>query len=223
MPRVAICGYTNAGKSTLLNALVGKRCSKSTDQLFTTLSPITRSMRIDGRKVMLTDTVGFLEGLPHFMIEAFRSTFSEIYEADVILVVVDASESQKNIRRKLKTSHSTLFNDWLERPIITVFNKIDKAKCFELEPVRHLAPNPVIVSALNQEGIEDLKTKIGELLPPLETKEMILPMSPESLKKLSTLYKKGIVRELYFDSYIKVIYQTSHEEMKRIMEALDVR
>lgn len=105
---VSLAGYTNSGKSTLFNALVDEDAHVE-DMLFTTLLPITRALNIRGRRVLLTDTVGFIEDLPHWMIDAFRSTLNEIFLADVILLVVDSSESPDIMRQKLVTSHNTFW------------------------------------------------------------------------------------------------------------------
>ena len=122
---VALAGYTNAGKSTLMNALVGESVMAK-DQLFTTLVPTTRRLEAGRRRVLLTDTVGFIKGLPHFMVEAFRSTLEGIYEADLILLVVDASEPPDVVLDKLVTCHDTLWGKIGPVPIITVLNKSDK-------------------------------------------------------------------------------------------------
>jgi GTP-binding protein HflX len=122
---VSLAGYTSSGKSTLFNALVDEDVHVE-DMLFTTLLPITRALNIRGRRVLLTDTVGFIEDLPHWMIDAFRSTLNEIFLADVILLVVDSCESPDIMRQKLITSHDTFWEQIKGVPIITVLNKIDK-------------------------------------------------------------------------------------------------
>ena len=122
---VALAGYTNAGKSTLLNALTGSAV-EAKDQPFTTLSPTTRALEVLGRKVLLTDTVGFIDDLPHFLIKAFRSTLSEISEADLVLLVADISEPLELLRRKLAASHKALWDCDVTSPIVTILNKADR-------------------------------------------------------------------------------------------------
>ena len=153
---VALAGYTNAGKSTLLNALTGSGVEVK-DQPFTTLSPTTRAMEVLGRKVLLTDTVGFIDDLPHFLIKAFRSTLSEIVEADLVLLVADTSDPPQLLRRKLVASHKALWDCEVSAPIVTVLNKADRlemGKAEELvELISDLAPNPVLASAFTGEGL----------------------------------------------------------------------
>lgn len=214
--RVALCGYTNAGKSTLLNALAGGEYAVAANQLFTTLSPTTRKVKVGRRKVLITDTVGFIEDLPHFMIEAFRSTFSEIYEADLVLLVVDASEDASSIRRKLATSHATLFEDIADAPIITVFNKMDRVEEFDPHAFRELAPNPVMVSAKEGAGLDELREAIDRMLPRWREHMVELPMCPSSMSRLSMLYERGVVEEARFDDSIKIRFRACDEVASKI-------
>ncbi|MHC1592637.1 MAG: GTPase HflX [Methermicoccaceae archaeon] len=214
--RVALCGYTNAGKSTLLNVLSGGGHANVSDQLFTTLSPTTRRMNVGKRKALITDTVGFIEDLPHFMIEAFRSTFSEIYEADLVLLVVDASESAPSIHRKLAASHATLFEDISDVPIITVFNKIDIAAGFTPQAFKELAPNPVMVSAKRGDGLDELKTAMSQMLPSWREEYVELPMCASSMSALSLLYERGVVERAQFDESIKVRFRACDEVASRL-------
>ena len=122
---VALAGYTNAGKSTLLNALTGSGV-EAQDQPFTTLSPTTRGLEIKGRRVLLTDTVGFIDDLPHFLIKAFHTTLSEIAEADLVLLVADLSDPAELLHRKMVASHKALWDCQVTAPIVTVLNKVDR-------------------------------------------------------------------------------------------------
>lgn len=125
VPVVAIVGYTNAGKSTLLNTLTGARILAE-DKLFATLDPTTRSLKLpSGQEILMTDTVGFIRKLPHHLIEAFKSTLEEAKYADIILHVVDASNPQMD--EQMFTVYETLRNLGVgDKPIITAFNKQDK-------------------------------------------------------------------------------------------------
>ena len=125
IPVAAIVGYTNAGKSTLLNALTGAGILAE-DKLFATLDPTTRSRKLPcGQEILLTDTVGFIRKLPHHLIEAFRSTLEEAKYADMILHVVDASNPQMD--EQMFTVYETLQNLGVkDKPVITIFNKQDK-------------------------------------------------------------------------------------------------
>ncbi len=122
---MALAGYTNAGKSTLLNALAGEEI-EARNQMFTTLDTTTRRFKLSGKRVLVTDTVGFIDGLPPFIVEAFHSTLEEIVKADIILLVLDASEPWSEIRRKFLASLHVLRElKTLDKPMIVVLNKVD--------------------------------------------------------------------------------------------------
>ena len=162
IPVIAIVGYTNAGKSTLLNTLTGAEVL-SEDKLFATLDPTTRGLLLSGKQeVLLTDTVGFIRKLPHHLIEAFKSTLEEAKYADMILHVVDASNPEMDeqmyiVYEILKELGVT------EKPIITAFNKQDRLSGDEI--LRDFkADRTVGISAKTGEGLETLKAVIEELL-----------------------------------------------------------
>lgn len=158
----AIVGYTNAGKSTLLNALTGSAVLEE-DKLFATLDPTTRVLELPGKQqILLTDTVGFIRKLPHHLIEAFKSTLEEAKYADIILHVVDASNPQKE-------EHMHVVYDTLRqlevsgKKIVTLFNKQDK--CTEKEELRDFQADYTMgISAKRQESLEELKELLEEVL-----------------------------------------------------------
>ncbi len=215
---VALAGYTSAGKSTLFNALVDEDVHVE-DMLFTTLLPITRALNIRERRVLLTDTVGFIEDLPHWMVDAFRSTLNEIFLADVILLVVDASESPDIIRQKLVTSHDTFWEQIEGVPIITVLNKVDRITEDELqkrlENVGYLAPNPVTVSAKNGLGFDELKMEIYRQLPKWKRDTVSLPMSEYGMSIVSWLFDEGIVHNINYKDRIIVDFEARDEIIKK--------
>lgn len=162
LPIAAIVGYTNAGKSTLLNHLTGADVLEE-DKLFATLDPTTRMLTLAGKQeILLTDTVGFIRKLPHHLIEAFRSTLDEARYADLILHVVDASNPQ--YRKQMQIVYDTL--NQLEirgKTMITLWNKQDKIT--EREPMRDFrADYEQNISAKNNTGLEELKELLGTIL-----------------------------------------------------------
>ncbi|MDW7731654.1 MAG: GTPase HflX [Methanolobus sp.] len=201
---VALAGYTNAGKSTLFNLLVDEDTTVK-NMLFTTLVPTTRYLDVHGREVLLTDTVGFIEDLPHWMIDAFRSTLNEIFFADIVLLIVDSAEPLETIHRKLLVCHETMWEHLQEVSIVTVFNKADLLTQEELEErmlgLGYLAPNPVAVSAKTGFGVEELKTEIRKHLPKWDRIQVSLPLSEEGMSMLSWLFDEGVVHSVdYSDS-----------------------
>jgi GTP-binding protein HflX len=161
VPEVVITGYTSAGKTTLFNRLVSE--NKFVDgKPFATLETYSRALDLWGKKVVLTDTIGFIDDLPPVLIESFYSTLQEVVEADTILLVIDGSEPQEEIARKLRTSVETLREVGVDRDkIIPVVNKVDKIRMEEVKSLRGLIGRYfnwfVPVSALTGFGVEALK------------------------------------------------------------------
>jgi GTP-binding protein HflX len=222
---VALAGYTNAGKSTLFNTLMDEGVDVA-DLLFTTLLPVTRSMDVMGRKVILTDTVGFIEDLPHWLIDAFRSTLNEIFFADIILLVVDASEPLDIMHDKLLTCHDTLWEQVHDASIITVMNKIDLVSRKELnvkmEALGYLVPNPVYISAKDMDGLDDLRQAIRDKLPVWRRKEISMPLSEHSMSVLSWLFKEGVVHSVKYTDRILVDLEAREEVMNKIKSFSDM-
>lgn len=162
IPVAAIVGYTNAGKSTLLNRLTDAGVLEE-DKLFATLDPTTRALALSGRQeILLTDTVGFIRKLPHHLIEAFRSTLEEAKYADYILHVVDASNPQRD--QQMHIVYDTLYQlDIKDKTIITLFNKQDAV--MDSEPLRDFkADHTLAISAREGTGLEELKELLARLL-----------------------------------------------------------
>ncbi|MFI3208266.1 MAG: GTPase HflX [Eubacteriales bacterium] len=162
IPVIAIVGYTNAGKSTLLNRLTGANVYEE-DQLFATLDPTTRSLQLPSKQeVLFTDTVGFIRKLPHHLIEAFKSTLEEAKYADIILHVVDASNPQMDVQ--MYTVYETLRDlEVVDKPIITAFNKQDRIEHEEI--VRDLRADKILkISAKTGLGLEKLQEAVEDIL-----------------------------------------------------------
>ena len=162
MPVAAIVGYTNAGKSTLLNTLTDAEVLEE-DKLFATLDPTTRLLELPGRQqILLTDTVGFIRKLPHHLIEAFRSTLEEAKYADLIIHVVDASNPQAE--KQMHIVYQTLNElEVKDKKVITLFNKQDRV--IDEEPIRDgRADKTLPISAKHGDGLEELKEILSEFL-----------------------------------------------------------
>ncbi len=187
---VVIVGYTNAGKSTLMNALT-EAGVLAQDKLFATLDPTSRALTLaDGRKVMLIDTVGFIRRLPHNLVEAFKSTLEEAVCAKVILNVCDASDEEC-------AEHLQVTNELLEelgcsgKPIIPVFNKCDIA----FEEGEYLSqPGAVKISALEKKGLDELLEAVAKALPPTRARaKMLIPYSDGAAA--AALRRDGVISE----------------------------
>ena len=162
VPVVAIVGYTNAGKSTLLNHLTGAGVLEE-DKLFATLDPTTRNLKLPSKQeILITDTVGFIRKLPHHLIEAFRSTLEEAKYADIILHVVDASNPQ--VDEQMHIVYETLENlEVKNKPIITAFNKQDKVVGEQI--LRDFKADHIVrISAKHGTGLDELQSIIEDVL-----------------------------------------------------------
>jgi GTP-binding protein HflX len=176
LPTVALVGYTNAGKSTLLNALTGAEVGVR-DRLFHTLDPTTRAWRFGGRDYLLTDTVGFIRKLPHQLVDAFGATLEETRLADLLLHVVDASASEEEMNEMLRAVDTVLAEIGADdRPRVLVLNKADALDATAHDDVRLRHPDAVLVSALTGEGLEELGERIeAEFARTLRDIELLLP------------------------------------------------
>ena len=179
---VAIVGYTNAGKSTLLNRLTGSEVFAE-NKLFATLDTTSRGLELpDGRNVIFIDTVGFISRLPHNLVEAFKSTLEEVAEADVILHVVDGSHPDPFSQVDAVNDVLADIEGTASIPRILVFNKADQADEATRERLAALQPDAFIVSAYTGEGLDELRTAVESLLPvPHVHVNALLPYTAGSL------------------------------------------
>ena len=221
---VALAGYTNAGKSTLLRRLASDleideneglhpdldATAESENRLFTTLGTTTRRAEFDRRDVLVTDTVGFISDLPHWLVESFRSTLSEVYRADLVLLVVDVSDPIEDIREKLVTCHDTLY-ERNEAPIVTVLNKADLVEEDDLERKREalsaLAPTPVVVSAKTGENIDALRDRIDNELPDWRRERLVVPMTDDTMSLVSWIHDHAHVDDVDYGNDVTIDFE----------------
>jgi len=208
-PSISLAGYTNSGKSTLFHALTGENVL--VDQgVFTTLSTTTRVINLFGEPALLTDTVGFIDRLPITLIEAFRSTLEETIFADLVLLVVDASESLDEIERKLKCCLDTLREIGASgMPLLIALNKIDLLSKEELEPkirsLREYSSNLIPISALHKMNLGALKIRMAQYLIRRVKSSVTIPVNGDSLSFLSWIYDNAnVVKVAYANSHLQI-------------------
>ena len=192
VPTVALVGYTNAGKTTLFNMLTGDAAVAS-DALFVTLDPLVRKVRLpDRRELLVSDTVGFIERLPHSLVAAFRATLEEVSGSDLLVHVIDASNPERE--RQMAAVRAVLAEVGAEDvPTIEVFNKDDRLEDGERERLRAMYPGAIVASALTGLGREDLISAIEARLA-LDTSVVQLQFNAESdedRSRIAQLYRIG--------------------------------
>ena len=214
MKTAAIVGYTNAGKSTLLNKLTGSDVL-SEDKLFATLDPTTRLLNLkDGQQILLTDTVGFIHKLPHHLVEAFKSTLEEAKYADYIIHVVDCSNPQAE--QQMEVVYDTLHELEVQgKKTITLFNKVDVGAAIRMRD--SMADHTLKVSAKTGEGLDELKALLGKIL----SEEQIYVeklFGYQEAGKIQLIREYGqLLSEEYTDSGIMVKARVPQEIHGKIM------
>jgi GTPase len=189
-PTVALAGYTNAGKSTLLNALTDADVSVR-DRLFETLDPVTRGFEHEGRRYLVTDTVGFVRRLPHQLVEGFAATLEETLVADLVLHVVDGSASEQQLVEQIAAVDSVLREIGAsELPVELVVNKIDAVDTLGRRRLANRYPDALQISALTGEGLDELRARIAERFGErFERVRLLLPYDEGG--RLNELYALG--------------------------------
>jgi GTP-binding protein HflX len=228
---ISLAGYTNSGKSSLFNALTEEQSRVDTG-LFTTVSTTTRLVEFSKRKFLLTDTVGFIDRLPLTLIEAFHSTLEETVYSDLILLVVDVSESAELVEKKLSVCLETIERIGASGiPIITALNKIDLVSEAETDEkisgLKGRAPNPVPISALYKANLEDLRQRILGMLKDYVRASFAIPLTDESMPFISSLFKSADVQTIeYSENMVRVVFEASPsfaEKVRSYVEKLDGR
>lgn len=227
-PTISLSGYTNAGKSSLFNALTKEKVAVETKTtLFTTLSTTTRLVEISRKKFLLIDTVGFIDRLPLTLIEAFHSTLEETICSDLILLVLDMGEPVATIRKKLSVCSETI-----ERigaagvPLITVLNKIDLIPPIELErklnDLNSSLRIPIPLSALDGTNLDELKSQILLKLSDFVKASFTVPMTTEAMPFISWVFKNADVRTIdYFGNTAHVVFESNPELAEKVRNKVE--
>ncbi len=217
----SLIGYTNAGKSTLLNALTGADALVE-DQLFATLDTTVRRIDFDnGSDILLSDTVGFIKKLPHELVASFRSTFSEAIEADLLLHVIDTS--QPNFEEQMEAVTSVLHEIKItDKPIIYVFNKMDIIdSAGRKEALLKNYPDGVFISASKKTGLNELLIQIRKLaFGSYIRKTLSIPLSEGKI--LASIYNSGrVLNRIEANGKVEITFEASPEIVSIIMKSID--
>jgi GTPase len=220
-PTVALVGYTNAGKTTLFNSLTGDTAVAS-DALFVTLDPLVRKVRLpDRRELLVSDTVGFIERLPHSLVAAFRATLEEVAAADLLLHVVDASSAERE--RQMEAVRAVLAEVGADRvPSIDVFNKCDQLDEGERARLRALYPGALCVSALHGDGRDEIVAAMEGRLG-LDTARVILEFDAGEgqREQIAQLYRLGrILNHLSADGRVSIEAEVPRRLLDRFASAV---
>jgi GTP-binding protein HflX len=218
VPTVALVGYTNAGKTTLFNVLT-RADAEASDALFVTLDPLVRQVRMpDSRELLVSDTVGFIDRLPHALVAAFRATLEEVAEADLILHVIDASASDRE--RRSGAVHQVLEEvGAINVPAIEVYNKCDAITPDEQRRLREQDAGALFISALRRQGIDELIETIASRLA-LDIRRVTLTFNPDDERdreRMAALYRNGrvIIHEAR-DGRVSIVADVSRRLLSRL-------
>ena len=221
VPLVALVGYTNAGKTTLFNLLT-KESAEASDALFVTLDPLVRQVSLpDKRRLLLSDTVGFIERLPHTLVAAFRATLEQVAEADLILHVIDVASPERDrhveaVRRVLEDVGAA------NVATMDVFNKCDLIEPGEVERLRRLYPEALCISALRNTGRKDTIDAIVEKLE-LDTRRVMLEFdegSAEDREKIARVYRHArVVSHVTSDGRVAIEADVPRRVLDRVKTA----
>ena len=220
-PTVALAGYTNVGKSTLLNALTDSTVSVR-NRLFETLDPTTRGFEHEGRRYLVTDTVGFVRRLPHQLVEGFAATLEETLVADLILHVVDGSAPEDRLIEQIDAVNAVLHEIGADDlPLELVVNKIDEVDPMHRRRLTNRYPDALQVSAVTGEGLDDLRARIAERFAErFEAVRLLIPYDEGS--KLNELYALGtpIEQREDTDEGVLVVARLPRREVRRFAHYL---
>ncbi|MFP8489343.1 GTPase HflX [Gracilimonas sp. Q87] len=219
MTRISLVGYTNAGKSTLMNALTETGVFAE-DRLFATLDSTVRRHELENHSVLLSDTVGFIRKLPHNLVESFKSTLDEVREADILLHVVDASS-------KMADEYIEVVEETLEeieatnKRTILVFNKVDKMDAHQVADMKQRYPNAIFVSAEQRIGLKELERSIEDMIE-LEYDNHTLQIPVSKYKAVAFIHENATVEnESYEGTDVEMTFSMSEKDFKQLSHLLD--
>jgi GTP-binding protein HflX len=217
MMSAAIVGYTNAGKSTLLNALTDEHVFTE-DKLFATLDPTTRIVQLpENHSIFLTDTVGFIKKLPHHLVASFKATLEEVTEADLLLHIVDASHSEA--LNQIKAVNQVLEElKAVDKPTLMLFNKVDKMESDdELHVLQSEYPDGIAISALTGGGLEKLKDRLVESISKNDVRLSLVLSHKDGGKVLNYIYTHGeVLDQRYKDNSVLVEAKIHSRYLKQL-------
>ncbi|MGM0501086.1 MAG: GTPase HflX [Bacillota bacterium] len=216
-PVISLVGYTNAGKSTLMNLLTAADVEVK-DKLFATLDSTLRKIKLPvGRQVILSDTVGFIDKLPHDLIAAFKATLEEVKESDLLIHVVDSSH--ENLEHRMEVVYNVLEDlNVLDKEIITVFNKADLVDQNKLQLLKQQTPESIAMSALTGAGREKLLNKISEFIAQ-DMLKIKVDLPYEQAQWVDKLHQQGqVVNEEYQQEIIKIEAKVSSKIANKVKE-----
>ncbi|KAF5037613.1 GTPase HflX [anaerobic digester metagenome] len=219
---VCLAGYTNAGKSSLMRRLTGEEVLVA-DRMFSTLGTTTR--RVGSSKILLTDTVGFLKDLPHFMIESFRNTLQDVFTADLVVLVVDSSEPMFNVSSKVLAVQEILGNGVLNGKLLVALNKMDQDpdRLTEMIATIHdvLDPLSVIgVSAATGDGVEELMDAVQSFFRPPVVVRFKAENGRMAAMEISRLYDDFFVESITYSDMVDVVFRCHEDDLERVMDRL---
>jgi GTPase len=220
---ISLAGYTNAGKSSLMRRLTGESVLVE-DRLFSTLSTTTKRLLRSPLQILVTDTIGFMSDLPPFVIEAFKSTITEIFNADLILLVVDASEDWDSVEKKITTSEKILFPDVEMDRVLLVLNKMDRLdenKKNELTERLNDWTHPsgiFMVSAITNEGLDVLTNAILARFSHRTSFDILLPQTGSTQSFLTWLRRKASISRLEYSNEVHVIGTCDEIDLNKLRQ-----